>query len=232
MNFIISFFKTDIEYKETLKKYEHKDGILAIAIYILVMVIYYIMGIIYANKSLYLGYQANFSLAILCIFFVLLRRQPIKTIGFGKKNLAGSLFLGLSLSTVLVIISLVYGILGGYQFNIVSKLILKFGYYFFVIALVEEMIFRGFIQTRIYGIIKNPIFAVIAAAFLFMTIHIPFQMAAARMGFLTFILNNYITLIFTFLWHIVFNFLYSKYNSIAAPTIFHAVLDWCNVIFI
>lgn len=232
MSFLKNFFSIDKDYKETLKKYELKDGILAIIIYILVLSLCYLAGVVYAEKNIYLGYEVNFFLALLCILCVLIRHQPLNTLGFSKKNLFKSLILGLSFSAILLIINLTFGILGGHQFNSVSKLILNFGYYFFVIALVEEIIFRGFIQTRIYGIIKNPIFAIIVTAFMFMMIHIPFQMCIAKMGLLTFVVNNYITLLCTFLWHIAFNFLYSKYNSIVAPTVFHAVMDWCNVLFI
>lgn len=232
MGSIIGFFNVDKEYKDTVRRYERKDGILAIVSYILIMLLYYVMGVVYAKQNLYLGYYANFFLATFCIIFVLIRKQSIKSIGFNRKNLLKSMLLGLILSSVLLIINLMSGILGGYQFDIVSILLQKFGYYFFVIALVEEIIFRGFIQTRIYGITKNSVFAIMVVGFMFMTIHIPFQMGVAKMGLLTFIVNNYITLLFTFVWHFVFNFLYSKYNSIVAPTIFHTFMDWSNVIFI
>lgn len=231
MNFIKSFFRTDKEYKYTLEKYTYKDGISAIVFYILVMIIYYVMGVLYDKKNIYLGYEVNFFLAILCILFAMINKHPVKTIGFGKKNLSKSLILGLVLSAVLLIINVISGILGGYHFYTASKLILDFAYYFFVIALVEEIIFRGFIQTRIYGIIRKPFFAVMVTAFMFMLFHIPFQMGASHMGFWEHISNNYVTLLFTFLWHIVLNFLYAKYNSIVAPTLFHAVLNWCNVLF-
>jgi uncharacterized protein len=64
-----------------------------------------------------------------------------------------------------------------------------------------------------------------------MSMHIPFQMGVSHMNFLSYISNNFITLIFTFGWHIVFNFMYAKYNSIAAPTIFHTIMDWSNDLF-
>jgi membrane protease YdiL (CAAX protease family) len=231
MNFIKAIFTTDKKYKDTLEKYSYNDGIAAIVFYVLVMVLYYVMGVLFDKKNLYLGYEVNFFLAILCILFVLIRKQPIKTIGFGKKNLSKSLILGMIISAVLLIINLISGVSGGYRLNTTTKLILNFGYYFFVIALVEEIIFRGFIQTRIYGIIRKPFFAVMVTAFMFMVYHVPFQMGAAHMGFWEYVLNNHVTLLFTFLWHIVFNFLYVKYNSIAAPTVFHAVMDWCSVLF-
>jgi hypothetical protein len=231
MDLVKAFFRIDKEYKYMLQKYEFKDAILAIITYILIMILYYVMGILYDKKNLYLGYEANFFLGIFCIICVSIRKQSIKTIGFSKNNLLKSLFLGLVLSAVILTINIVPGISNGYHFKSISKLVSNFGYYFFVIALVEEIIFRGFIQTRIYGGIKNPILAVIITAFMFMMIHIPFQMGVAHMGAFEFIANNNVTLLFIFLWHIVFNFLYSKYNSIVAPTIVHAVMDWSNVLF-
>lgn len=226
------FFKIDEEYKKSLQKYEFKDGIFAVVYYLLAMILYYAMGQIYAMKNLYLGYQVNFFLVLLCIAYVSIRKQGLKTIGFGKRNLKESLVLGLSVSAILVVITIVSGILAGRHFNAVPKLIIDFGYYLIVIALVEEIVFRGFIQTRIYGMIKNPILAIIVSALMFMIIHIPFQMGAAHLDFISYISRNFLTLLFTFVWHIVFNFMYSKYNSIAAPTVFHAIMDWCNVLFV
>ncbi|KUO63126.1 MAG: hypothetical protein APF84_11415 [Gracilibacter sp. BRH_c7a] len=232
MGSILGFISIDKEYEKTVRRYDCKDGILAIASYILIMLLYYVMGMVYAKHNLYLGYYANFFMATFCIFCVLFRKQSLRSIGFQKENSSKSLLLGLILSSVILIITLTSGIVGGYQFDTVSRLIQKLGYYFFVIALVEEIIFRGFIQTRIYGITKNSVVAIIVVGFMFMTMHIPFQMGVAKMGLLTFIVNNYVGLLFTFVWHLVFNFLYSKYNSIVAPTVFHAIMDWCNVIFI
>lgn len=232
MDKIKAFFRTDEEYTDMIKIYRPRDGALAIIIYILVMVLYHIMGVLYAEKNLYLGYQINFFLAVLCIVCALFRKQSIATLGFTKKNLFKSIFLGLALSAVLFIVNLAIGISGKYSFNAIQILIKNFLYYFFVIALVEEIIFRGFIQTRIYGIIKNPVWAVILTGFMFMSVHVPFQMYAVNMGMTAYIESHYVNLISTMVWHVVFNFMYMKYNSIAAPTVFHGIMDWCNVLFI
>ncbi|WP_083879838.1 CPBP family intramembrane glutamic endopeptidase [Desulfitobacterium dichloroeliminans] len=101
-----------------------------------------------------------------------------------------------------------------------------------VISLVEEIIFRGYIQTRLYGLIKRPLFAIILGGILFMLMHIPFQIGYAKMGLFAYIQVNYITLMFTFIWHVVFDFLYRKYNTIYASTIFHGLMDWANYLFI
>jgi len=232
MKAIKDFIKMDENYQSTVSTFTRIDGIFAIISYIILMGIYYIMGVIYEEKSIYLGIQVNLLLAVICVIFTLFRKQTLESIGFGKRNISKSIIFGIKFSVIIVAIQLVSGITSGLHFNCFSKLTSQFFYYFIIIALVEEIIFRGFIQTRIYGLIKKPQVAILITAFMFMSMHIPFQMGVSHMNFLAYISNNFITLLFTFGWHIVFNFMYAKYNSIAAPTIFHTIMDWSNELFL
>ncbi|HHX60092.1 MAG TPA: CPBP family intramembrane metalloprotease [Epulopiscium sp.] len=226
------FFETDERYKLTVNSYVRIDGVFAVIAYLLVMVVYYIIGKIYANNSFNLGSQVNVLLAVVCIIYILIRKQTMESIGFGKRNIIKSIKLGIIAAFIIFLVNLIPGIVGGRQLNSISKLGSKFLYYFIIIALVEEIVFRGFIQTRIYGICKKPIIGILITAFMFMSIHIPFQMGKSHMDFLTYLLNNFATLIFTFGWHVIFNFMYVKYNSIAAPLIFHTIMNWSNYLFI
>jgi membrane protease YdiL (CAAX protease family) len=232
MNGIKQIFKSNEEYKAIVKQMKPIDSMLAIAVYVMVIVLYYIMGLVFSRTNQYFGNQVNFLLAFLCIACVFLRKQSFKTIGFSKRYLFKSIRLGLIPSGILLIIIIIIGFLNGLQLQPASRLLNNFLYYFFTISFVEEIIFRGFIQTRIYGLIKKPMVAIIVTALMFMSIHIPYQMAEAGMGAIEFILNNYVTLILTFMWHLIFNFMYIKYNNIIAGTIFHAFVNWCNYIFI
>lgn len=229
---IKSYLSIDSQYKEMVSKYTNIDGIASIIFYVLLMGVYYIMGVIYDTKNIYLGNQINIILSVICIIYVLFRGQKLSSIGFNKKNFGKSLIMGLVAGGIVLIIQLLPGVMSGRQFNPVSKLMPSFIYYLIIIGLTEEIIFRGFIQTRVYGIVKKPIRAVLLTAFMFMIMHIPFQMGAAHMGFFEYISNNFITLIFTFGWHVIFNFMYSKYNSIVAPTVFHAIMNWSNYLFL
>jgi len=232
MNAIRSFFEIDERYKITVNNYTRIDGFCAIIAYLLIMFVYYIIGGIYAQKSLNLASQVNLLLAVLCVVYVLVRKQTMESIGFGKRNLIKSIKLGVVFGLIIFLINVIPGVLSGRQFNSVSKLGSSFFYYFIIIGLVEEILFRGFIQTRIYALCKKPIVAILITAFMFMSMHIPFQMGIAQMDLLTYIFNNFVTLMFTFIWHIVFNFMYSKYNSIAAPLVFHTIMNWSNYLFI
>lgn len=232
MNRLKDFFKVDLKYKESVLKYGQTDGILALIIYSLVMIFYYAMGIVYARTNLYLGVLINLVLAFVCIAFALIKKQNLESIGFSRKNLKKSIILGVIFGLVVLLVNLIPGLMSGKILNTLPNLLVNLLYYLVIIALVEEIIFRGYIQTRIYGLVKKPILAILLTAFLFMSIHIPFQMYVNHMNFILYISSNYITLVFTFIWHIVLNFLYTKYNSIVAPTIFHTIMNWSNYLFI
>lgn len=229
---IRNFFKTDESYKFQVISHGKKDALAAIAFWGVVMGTYYLMGQIYADKGVYLGVLVNLVLGSLCIAFILLRKEKMMTIGFTKNNAFKSIILGGILGILVVIGNNVMNIVWARQLVQIQSIIANLVYYMLVISLVEEVIFRGYIQTRIYGLVKKPLFAIILVGILFMLIHIPFQMGQAKMGLFAYIQRSWITLIFTFIWHVVFDFLYRKYNTIYASTVFHGLMDWANYLFL
>jgi membrane protease YdiL (CAAX protease family) len=222
----------DENYKQTVSQYTKYDAICAIGIYLGVMVSYYVMGILYSKYNMYLGVHVNIAIGILCVVLVLARKQKLSSIGFTTNNLKRSVLIGSGLGLCITLINVVPNMVVHSQFVSIGRLVYNTFYYFIVIALVEEIIFRGYIQTRIYGFIKNNVLAVLVTGILFMTMHIPYQMGAAQMDLVTFILNNFVWLLLTFGWHVVFNFLYAKNNSIVAPAVFHGFLDWSGYLYL
>lgn len=229
---IRNIFKTDESYNAQVIEYERKDTLSAIVVWGVFMGTYYIMGQLYANKGVYLGVPVNIVLASFCIALILLKKEKITTIGFSKNNAVKSIVLGGILGILIVIGNIVMNVVWGRQLDQIRSIMANLVYYMLVISLVEEIIFRGYIQTRIYGLVKKPLFAIILGGILFMLMHIPFQMGYAKMGLFAYIQWNWATLIFTFIWHVVFDFLYRKYNTIYASTIFHGLMDWANYLFL
>lgn len=227
-----NFFKTNESYKEQVAKYQRKDAVMAIVLWGVVMVTYYLMGQIYANKGVYLGIPVNIVLASLCIAMVLIRREKITTIGFTKSNVANSIILGGILGILIVVGNNFMNVVSGRPLASIQSIVTILAYYMLVISLVEEIIFRGYIQTRLYGLVRKPRFAIILGGILFMLIHIPFKMGYVDMGLLTYLQQYWITLIFTFIWHVVFDFLYRKYNTVYTATFFHGLMDWANYLFL
>ncbi|MDF2905686.1 MAG: hypothetical protein K0R34_1007 [Herbinix sp.] len=231
-NRIRAFFTIDEEYSKEVQEFSRRDAVYALLIYTLILISYYFMGVLHAMKNIYLGNAVNLSLAFLVIGLTLIRKQPLKSIGISGRNLGKSIVLGLVPSILLLAAILVIGFAGGSKLAGISSIFGNFMYFLFIISFVEELLFRGYIQTRLYGLLHKPIPAIIITGILFMLMHIPYRMGVAQMGVLEYITNNYITLLITFLWHVIFRFLYSKYNSILAPTIFHAFVNWTGYLFV
>jgi membrane protease YdiL (CAAX protease family) len=108
----------------------------------------------------------------------------------------------------------------------------NFFYMLVIIALPEEIIFRGYIQTRLFGAIKSDIAASVIGGFLFMGMHIPFQLFNRSGGNLAdFFAANSLWLLTTFIMHVLFNFLYRKYNSLVSPTVCHFLVNFGSTLF-
>ena len=212
-------FASDESYKEMISKYTKTDGILAITMYAILMLVYYFMGVIFIQKKLYLGIPVGFLIIVSCIALVLIRKQKLDTIGFTFKNIKKSLLLGVVFGILFPLLKIDY-ILNGCKIISVNKALYYIFYFFIVVALSEEVIFRGYIQTRIYGLIKNDILAVIVTGFMFYAMHLPYQMPVNGMEV------NLIDVVSKIIFHIIANFLYRKYNSLVAPTMYHGFLNW------
>lgn len=229
---LAGFFKTNETYKEQVEKYDRKDAILAIAVWVIVMVIYYLMGQLYTKSNVYVGTYVNITLAFLCISLVLIRKQKVATIGFATANVVKSVLLGGILGIIVVISVNSMNVVNGRPLAPIQIIASNFVYYMVAISLVEEIIFRGYIQTRIYGLGIKSSLTILIGASLFMLMHIPFQMGHAHMGLIEYVQLNWVTLLFTFVWHIIFTYLYRKYNTIYTPVIFHGFLNWANYLFV
>ncbi len=226
---IKQFFAVDSNYKQSTSEYTKTDGVIAVIYYFILMFSYYSMGKIYVEKGMYLGIICNIVLVAICIGLVIVRRQKINSLGLSYKKLKQSLLLGLVLGLCFILFNnIIPGIAGGYHFAQISKILYNIFYYFVIIAFMEELTFRGYLQTRMYGLIKSDGLAIIVVAFMFSIMHIPFQMAVNNKNVLEFISGNITLLIFTFIYHVVFNMIHRKYNNIAGNTLFHGFMNWGN----
>lgn len=225
------FFKCSDTYKEMTAQYNKTDGIIAIAFYVLLLATYAISGMLYSQKGLFLSAPMNLLLMGVCIAIVLLRHQKLDTIGFTMSNIGKSALLGLVFGMVIAAFNVIPALLSGKEMIGIGALLYNIFFYFIVIALNEEIIFRGYIQTRLYSLIQSDVIVTILGGLMFGMMHIPFQMFMRNQSLLEFLKTNYWMVVIPFMWHFVFNFLYRKYNSIVAPTIFHGFMNFTNTLF-
>lgn len=165
-------------------------------------------------------------LKLLPIFLILyFRKQKISSIGFKKTKMIRSLFLGFlfGLPVILLNVHKFPEIL----FFIKNENGLTFTllYYLLCISLVEEVVFRSFLSTRIQGIIKHKWMSIWIVGIVCALYHIPMQMTVVDMSLGNFILTNIPNLIYLTLLHIYFEYIYTRDNNIIAPIVTHTIFN-------
>ena len=95
------------------------------------------------------------------------------------------------------------------------------------IALVEEIIFRAFIQQRLNGLIRNKYINLLVVAFVFGSVHIPFMLAQSNLTFV----QVFISVIPKMVMHIYFVGIYKAgNNSVLSATIVHGVNNFIAIL--
>ena len=214
------------EYNDNLKKYDKKDGMLAILLFAIIIIMYGLLGILYKNNSFIkdnikiIGCLFNLLLIIVTILFVKLRKQGLETIGLkGRWKL--SIILGGVLSLFYFYCNCLDHLINGEKLISITS-ILFLMVYFLLVAVCEEFVFRGFIGTRLNGLIKNKYIVVLITGLLFVIMHFPYRMTAANMSLSDFDIGWLINL---FIFHLIMSFIYMKTNSIYGSIIPHWISD-------
>ncbi|HWQ58843.1 MAG TPA: type II CAAX endopeptidase family protein [Clostridia bacterium] len=220
------FLSTDGAYQKQIASYGKTDAILALALYVMMLIAYYGIGVLQIKRNLYLGIPVNLALILFCVALALLRRQGLSSIGITQRNLGRSTLAGALSGVVLsFLMNVLPSILAGRKVIPFGLALYNVFYYFVVIGLSEEIIFRGYIQTRINGLIKDDFLAMLIVGVLFYFMHLPYQMPVNGMQFNVLQLAVFVVL------HMIHNILYRKFNSLAGPTLLHGLLDWGGKLF-
>jgi hypothetical protein len=147
--------------------------------------------------------------------------QPLRSVGLHlfnwRKSLIGGLFFVVA---IVVFTSIVPGLLMGWQLNI--SMLLWLIVYTLIMAVWEDIVFVGYIQTRIYGLVKKNFWAIALGGFVFAAMHYP-----------SFFLNSFLggemggvgrvivlTPIFIMM-HALLNHNFRYFRSIIPVTLFH-----------
>jgi len=232
------------QYKSKLLIDEHQnytkfDFILSIGYFMYLIIITSFFGWLLASsdaiQEFFMRSQLNKILVVLLVSIIELvplmvilkwRKQSYRSIGFHQEKFILSVVVGV----IFVIPELIIFKVDLFLFKSlnIQTLIIKFFYYFFCIALVEELIFRGYLQSRIQGWITSKWLSVIVVGLFFSAMHIPIRFIDSGQEFLPFIQAELSHLLYTFISHFYFLFVYRLTNNIFAPTMTHAILNVIN----
>jgi len=158
------------QYKEDTINYQRKDAVTAICYWIILMALYAIAGFVGRfTMALIPGIAVAFISIVGCITIAVKKGDGLQSLGFRKEGLKASLGLGLIFGAVAVILNegILPALLYGWKLEPTGFLLYQFFYYLICITLPEEVIFRGYIQTRLYGMIKNDLLAMAVGGVLF-----------------------------------------------------------------
>ncbi|MBK1813220.1 CPBP family intramembrane metalloprotease [Clostridium sp. YIM B02505] len=239
-----------VSFDEEVKDFVTKDGIAAIAYFFYNMLILYLFGLMmfktriysefrtYSNISNDMIYRFIFYIPIVILqlapvfIFIKVRKQGLRSIGLKKDKILKSIFLGIIFSMPFNIPLIISEISEKGKILGLTNLILTFVYFFIEIALVEEISFRGFIQTRIQSLIKSKWVSILVVGVMFALMHIPFQIIKANMPLGDFIVKDSFHLVFTFVIHVYLVYIYTRDNNIISSSITHTLIDFIPSIFI
>lgn len=220
-------------------KYDWIDGIFSLFFVFLLFFGYVLLMNLYYDLSRYGGDMSEGFLLVSqlgfgCLFLLIMgiymkiRKQKLSSIGLTLKDGKKSLQLGLFYSGVFLIVFVVIHWIKG-DITIESDwltTLYKALYFLIVVAFFEEVMFRGFINSRLCGLFKNPTLTLIITAIFFSLMHMPFKSmffeGSERLYFFT---NFAYHLILCFV-HLIFQHFYNQYHNILAPGIMHFTFDF------
>ena len=224
-----SFLAADPVYREQMESYTRKDSFLALGYWALWMAAYYFMGRVMVQTGKYYGEAVNIALILLTVLLCL---RKVSSAGIARRNLKPSLLLGLAIGTVfLLAVTVIPGIVSGARLLPARQVLYNVYYYVIIIALSEEIGFRGYIQPRLYPLFRNEWLTVAAGGILFALMHIPFQMAARGMTLAEYLPRFLGSAPLLLIWHLVYTWLHRRYNNVFGAALLHGLTDLADGIF-
>lgn len=196
---------------------------IAVLYYIVYMLGLLLMGILYQKQSVFRRWP-YYILFLVCFFIVLVKDKSLGSLGFTKEKLKPNLLISL------VIVLFTFGtsvILYPEHF---VQLVQETIYYVFEIALVEEVIFRGLLQSYLFGseAPRRLVFAI--GAVMFSLSHLPFQMYLHNDVSWGYVMGAMPQLIYTFLFHLFMCWITEKRKDILIPVALHYVTNYINFV--
>lgn len=204
-------------------RFHTMDGVKAMVLYGICLLICFIQGWTYTtNLSAWILNNLQtvfpFVLLIIGIVFIVGSKEKICTVGLTRIKLVPSLLWGILLAVCFVTGMAIY-------FRVVEHVSVGIVYpgfsmlgIFVIGAIQEEIMFRGYIRTRLTGMIKQPVICSFCVALLFLAMHYPTHWVAA--GFSLRILSLYYVVSLIIL-HFVCDFVYKRTNCLWGAITLH-----------
>lgn len=231
---MFKIWKADGGYENHLTQYTKTDGILSLLLFGVMIVNYALLAVLqtrfaWMDENMWLACGFNVFMTAIAILFVKLRKQSLETIGLLKGRWKSSIAIGVILASVLFYNNCLSHVMAGSALVSTQKIVTLFVYYFFV-SVCEEVVFRGYIGTRICGLVKKRWLAVCVTGLLFVVMHFPYRMIAYGMTLSDLTIHHLGWMADLFITHVVLQLIYLKTNSLYGAVISHWMSNFANQI--
>jgi len=226
------FFMPDPTYKQMTANYNKRDMFVAVCVYIFIILLYLGAGYLHFTVGLRsTSVYTNILLSLVVVAVILFRKQKLNTAGFTINHFKKAFIVGLVFGIIFSIPGFFSAIKAGLPLNSLGVTIWNI-FFTIIIVLPEEIIFRGYIQTRLYGVIKSDLLAMSIGSIMFSLAHIPYNLFDGSSGYvLGFFMYNSLWLLQVLVMHFIFSFLFRKYNSIVTSTVCHFIINLSTALF-
>lgn len=167
----------NIQYKSNLRKYDKRDGMKALVVYCLIMCGAFFQGWLYTtNANVFVLNSSQIWIPLIsaagffCFFYF--SKANLRSIGINSDNIWNSIVLGFAGGFLLLAVKTAVFMAQGKSVLFTSPQLLNWVIFLFV-AFEEEVLFRGYIQTRLSGLINSQWIVSIINSVLFLSIHYP-----------------------------------------------------------
>lgn len=161
-----------------------------------------------------------------------IEKEPLSSLGLTRKNLFPAVYWGIGLGLVFAFEGLLANIAKYQGLQLVS---LDYGWGGFLIALVlslgtafsEELVFRGYIFTRLWRLWQKEWLANLVSAFLFVLIHLP--ISVFTLSYTPVVMLAYLFLVFVF--GFASAFVFARTQNLTASVLLHVFWSWPIILF-
>lgn len=218
----------DEQYLNNLRYYNKGDGLKAIVVYAFMMISGCLQGWLYTtNVSV-----AILNLSQICIpligivifmVYFAISKEKIYTIGLNLENIKQSAVLGIIGGVLLLSLQTLFlCMMNGSGVSVILPAGINW-IIFPVAAFEEEIIFRGYMQTRLLGLIKKQWLTGVFNALFFLSIHYPVKWVVS--GRISFFDLSVVYVISLLALHYFCDLVYKKTNCIWGAVILHTIYN-------
>ncbi|WP_343207910.1 type II CAAX endopeptidase family protein [Anaerolentibacter hominis] len=221
-------WKSDEGYRKNTEQYSKKDGAMALILWGIMLLAYSLLAFLemkfkaVGDHILLTGCIFNTALIGIAVIVLKWNKQTLNSVGLGGGKWKTSCIMGAILAVIVFMMNCGQYLIQGKRL-IPAGEITSLAVYYLLVAVCEELIFRGYIGTRIQGIIKIKWISVCVTGVLFVFMHFPYRIIAYGMSVQAIFTDNAGWLIDLFVIHIIWNFIYRKTNSLYGAIIPHWV---------